>query len=67
MILVSGKGRATSKGLLTVGIRTLVGTLSRMGTSMASKRTAVAERLFLVSKRSAVWELRIYTFAQVSQ
>ena len=45
VVLMPREGRATSKGLLAVGKRTLVRTLSGMNATMSRERAAVAEGL----------------------
>jgi hypothetical protein len=46
---VTGKGGSTGECLLAIGVRTLVGTLSRVCPAVTGKRAAVTEGLVLVS------------------
>lgn len=49
MILMTSQSCATSEGLLTVGVGTLVGSFTRMYSSMSRKRAGVTKRLRGVS------------------
>ena len=49
MILMPSQGRTTSKGFLTVCIRALVRSFSRMDPTMSCERAGITERLQNVS------------------